>query len=179
MNDLTFFALILIIISILGLVYAICYNAFQKYLIKINEVESNIDATLRERYDLLNSAADFVKEHIKEEVMAELSSLNKEELSSFELERKLVTFTREFYSLKIAHRELVKLEGFTQMDFTLKENEAMLDGYIAYFNDNISKFNKLVRMFPSNIIAKISRFKERTFYDGKDLNDKNINDFKL
>ena len=174
-----FFSLITIVVCILGLVYAIYYNAFQRYLIKINEVESKIDTTLRERFDQLGKASDFIKEHIKEDVMTELTNIEKDDLSSFELERKLVSITREFYNLKFKHRDLVKMDNFTQMDFSLRENEAELDGYTAYYNDTISKFNKLTRMFPSNIIAKLSRFKEKTFYDGKDMNDKNVDDFKL
>lgn len=179
MNDVTFFTLVLIIGGVLGLAYVIYYNAFQKYLVKIYEVESKIDATLRNRFDLLGNAADFIKGQVKDDIMSNLSTIQNADLSSFELERKLVSLTREFYNLKIAHRELVKMENFNNMDFILKENEAELDGYTSYYNDNISKFNRLVRMFPSNIIAKISRFKEKTFYDGKNMSDKNINDFKL
>lgn len=179
MDSLVFFLLITIIVCILGLVYALYYNAFQRYLIKINEVESKIDTTLRERYDQLGKAADFIKEHIKEDVMTELTGIENSDLSSFELERKLVSITREFYNLKFKHRELVKLDSFTQMDFALRENEAELDGYTSYYNDTISKFNKLARMFPSNIVAKTSRFKEKTFYDGKNMSDKKVDDFKL
>jgi len=179
MNGLTFFILLLVIAGAIAIIYALYYNAFQKYLIKINEVESKIDTTLRERFDLLVKASDFIKEHLKEEVMGDLNSLENEELSSFELDRKLVSITREFYNLKFSHRDLVKKENFIEIDFALKENDAELDGYTSYYNDNIAKLNKLVRIFPSNIIAKIAGIKERTFYDGKNMNDKNINDFKL
>ncbi len=174
-----FFSLITIVVCILGLVYVIYYNSFQRYLIKINEVEGKIDTTLRERFDQLRKAAGFIKEHVDEEVMIELKDIKDSELSSFELERILVSITREFSNLKFKYRELVKLDSFTQMDFSLRENEAELNGYTAYYNDTISNFNKLVRMFPSNIIAKTARFKERTFYDGKDMNDKKTDDFKL
>ncbi|MDD4036704.1 MAG: LemA family protein, partial [Bacilli bacterium] len=78
-----------------------------------------------------------------------------------------------------SHRNLVKLDSFINIDFTLKENEAELEGYTSYYNDCISKFNKLARMFPSNIVAKISKFKEKTFFDGKDMTDEKVDDFKL
>ncbi len=87
--------------------------------------------------------------------------------------------TREFQNIKITNRNLIKMPDFTTLDFSLNENEAELGGYILYYNDNIANFNKLVRMFPSNIVAKLSRFKEKNYYDGKDLNDDDINDFKL
>lgn len=179
MNEITFIILIIIIVCILALIYAIYYNNFQKYLIKINEVESKIDITLRQRFDLLDKAAEFLKEHIKEEVMTDLSSLKDMDISNFDLERKLIAITKEFYSIKISHRNLVKLDSFINIDFTLKENEAELEGYTSYYNDCISKFNKLVRMFPSNIVAKTSKFKEKTFFDGKDMTDEKVDDFKL
>lgn len=179
MNGLTFFILLLVVTGSVAVVYALYYNSFQKYLIKINEVESKIDETLRERFDLLVKASDFIKENLKEDVMTDLKTLENEELSSFELDRRLVTITRDFYNLRFSHRDLVKKENFIEIDFALKENDAELDGYTSYYNDNIAKLNKLVRMFPSNIIANIADIKERTFYDGKNMNDKNVNDFKL
>jgi LemA protein len=179
MDGLTFFILILLIGVILGFAYMSIYNNFQHYFIKINESENKIDATLRERFDLLCKAADFIKENTKEETMKDLETLDKDNLSSFDFGRKLDVITREYNELKFSNRNLVKLENFTDIDFALKENEAELDGYTSYYNDSISKFNKLVRLFPSNIIAKISRYKEKTFYDGKNMFDKNVNDFKL
>ncbi len=179
MNELTFIILIVAVLAIFGIIYALYYNAFQKYLIKINEVEGIIDISLRSRFDLLGKAAAFIKEKLDKEVMKDLEEIKSDELTSFELERKLVALTKEFYDLKISNRDLVKAENFTNLDFSLRENEAAIEGYTLYYNDCISKFNKLVRMFPSNIIAKISRFKEKTYYDGKDLTDKKTDDVKI
>lgn len=179
MGILNFFEFIVVLAVILGVSYFVYYNAFQRCFIKINEVEGKIDVTLRERFDLLCKAADFIKETIKKDVLKELSNLEDYNLSSFELERKLVSLTREFCHLRITNRELIKLDSFTNIDFALKENEAELDGYTEYYNDNITKLNKLVKMFPSNIVAMICHFKEKDFYDGKNMNDDINNDFKL
>ena len=179
MDGFTFFVLLLLVAATLGISYINIYNKFQNYFIKINEVESKIDISLRERFDLLCKAATFIKESIDQEVMSELSTINDTDISSFDFERKLSALTREFYNLKYTNRTLVKVENFTAIDFTLRENDAELDGYIAYYNDNISKLNRLVRMFPSNIIAKIANYNEKTFYDGKNMNDKKVDDFKL
>ena len=179
MEKLSGFLLLIIIISILSIIYIYFYNRFQRYLMKINEVESRIDITLRERFDLLCKAADFIKSKSDEIIMTKLDDLKNQNLSSFDFERELVSMTREFQNIKITNRNLIKMPDFTTLDFSLNENEAELGGYILYYNDNIANFNKLVRMFPSNIVAKLSRFKEKNYYDGKDLNDDDINDFKL
>jgi hypothetical protein len=179
MDGLVLLTLILMVGSILGLVYVLYYNTFQKYLIKIQEVENRIDEALRNQYDLLGEIAIFIRENTKEEALKSLDEIEKDNISSFDLERKLVSLVKEVYEIRLQHRDLIKMENFINMDFSLKENQAKIEGYTAYYNDNISKFNHLVRIFPSNIVAKFSRFREKTFYDGKDMTDKNIDDFKL
>lgn len=179
MDWLTFIILMIAVIVILGVMYVLYYNAFQKYLIKINEVEGTIDISLRSRFDLLGKAATFIKEKLDKEVMKGLEDIKSDELTSFELERKLVALTKEFYDLKISNRDLSKADNFTNLDFSLRENEAAIEGYILYYNECISKYNKLVRMFPSNIVGKISKYKEKTYYDGKDLTDKKTDDVKI
>ena len=178
MNDINIIPII-IILSIIILIYVIYYNSFQLLLMKINDVESKIDNILRERFDLLIKISLFIKEHLKEDIMIDLDKIKDEELSSFELDRRLDAYSIELYELKISNKNILKLDNYIDLEFELKENEAKLHGYTLYYNDNISKYNRLIRMFPSNVIAKISRFRERTFFDGKNLNDKKINDFKL
>ena len=39
--------------------------------------------------------------------------------------------------------------------------------------------NTVIRKFPTNIIAKIHRFKIKPFFDGKNMQDAVIDDFKL
>ena len=45
--------LIIIILFALFIVYSTTYNKFQDYIIKINEVESKIDDSLREKFDII------------------------------------------------------------------------------------------------------------------------------
>ena len=48
-----------------------------------------------------------------------------------------------------------------------------------YYNENTTIYNNLVSKFPSKIVAKILRLKEKKYFDGKDMYDKNIKDFKI
>ena len=54
-----------------------------------------------------------------------------------------------------------------------------LKAYIKYYNENVSSYNVFIRKFPYNLIGIILKYKEKKFFDNKDLNDDNINDFKL
>ena len=48
-----------------------------------------------------------------------------------------------------------------------------------YYNDIITDYNKLVKRFPSNLVAKLSHYKTKTYFDGKNMEDEDTKDFKL
>ncbi len=177
MNELTLFILILIIIVFLAIIYVIYYNIMQNYLIKINEVESKIDQTLREWFDLLNEEVSLLSEDIKQDLASELNKFKDEALSNFELERKLNELTIKIQDCQ--KEDLKSNDNYNLILFKVKDNNETLEAYINYYNDNITVYNKYVRVFPSNIVSKLSKLKEKTFYDGKNMSDRNVNDFKL
>ena len=173
--------LLIIIAGIAGIYYVTIYNNFQEFIIKINEVESHIDDTIRDKFDCLSKSINVIKANtnIEEEIFPEIVKLRSRKSSSFELNRKLVDSLNEFYKIKEEHKDLNKSEAFKEISQKLIEIEDNLDSYQEYYNSNITEYNKLVRSFPSNIVAKICNYKEKTFFDGKDMNDEINNDFKL
>ena len=61
MNILIISISIFIVICMLLVWIISTYNKFQEYIIRINEAETNIDSTLRNRCDLLNKSIDIIK----------------------------------------------------------------------------------------------------------------------
>lgn len=169
------------IIFILGLLIANTYNNFQNYIIRINEAEANIDSTLRTRFDLLNKSIDIIKANTKIEgdILTIIVKLRSRKLSNFDLDRQLYEGIKEFNKHKEEHPELKKSEVFTRIDISLSESEAEIVAFRKYYNDIITDYNKLVKRFPSNIIALIFKFKPKLYFDGKDMSDDDTKDFKL
>jgi len=169
------------IIFILGLLIAGTYNNFQNYVIRINEAEANIDSTLRTRFDLLNKSIDIIKANTKIEgdILTIIVKLRSRKLSNFDLDRQLYEAIKEFNKHKEEHPELKKSEVFTRIDISLSESEAEIVAFRKYYNDIITDYNKLVKRFPSNIIALIFKFKQKLYFDGKDMSDDDTKDFKL
>ncbi len=173
--------LLVIVFSLLAIVYALIYNQFQNYNIKINNVEKDIDNALRNKFDILSRSIKLIKNNVKGEtdVLKDLSSLKDEKISNYEVDRKLIALSNELITLKDKYPDLNNNESFNKIINDLDEIEQQLTAYKKYYNDNIAKFNRLTRIFPSNLISSISRFKEKLFYDGKDMNDGDTEDFKL
>ena len=61
----------------------------------------------------------------------------------------------------------------------IKRLDEKLTAAKNYYNKNTSLENAIIRRFPTNVIASIHNFKIKLFFDGKDMDDEIIDDFKL
>ena len=173
--------LIIIFICLILVWYINTYNKFQKFIIRINEAETNIDTLLRKRFDLLNKSINIIKGNIntEEDVLGLIVKLRSRKLSNFDLDRQLYEAINEFNYYKENYPELSESDSFVKIDISLNESEHEMTALRKYYNDIITEYNKLIRKFPTNIVALISKYKEKTYYDGKNMNDDIVNDFKL
>lgn len=172
---------IIVIVCILAILYAITYNKFQDYIIRINEVESIIDTNLRNEYDLLNRALPIIKGNMKDdkEIFGEIVKLRSRKISNFELYRVLTRTILELNSLKEEYPEIDKSDEIKKIDKQIKNLDISTDNAIDYYNENITTYNTLIKKFPSNIVAMFCKYKEKLFFDRKDMSDEDYDDFKL
>ena len=179
--DLFFGLIIVAIVCILFITYVSIYNVYQSYIIRINEAESNIDSTLRKRFDLLSKSIGIIKAScdIDGEILENIVKLRSRKLSNFELDRQLYDSINEFNTYKEKYKELSNVESFVKIDQALTDSETEIFALRKYYNDIITKYNKMIRMFPSNIVARLCKYQTKTYFDGKNMEDEIINDFKL
>lgn len=180
MNIFIYSVSIFIIICFILIAFAVIYNKYQNYIIRINEVDSNIDSVLRKRFDLLNKSISIIKANSEEkEVLEMIVKLRSRKLSNFELDRALYDAINEFNIYKEKYPDLGNSESFIKIELGLNESEIDITALRKYYNDIITDYNKLVRTLPSNLIGKVFKYKEKTYFDGKNQNDNIVNDFKL
>lgn len=180
--DWLIYILVFIIITCVLLIWFInTYNHFQNYIIRINEAETNIDSILRKRFDLLNKSIGIIKANINvdNDIMEVIVKLRSRKLTNFELDRILYEAINEFHQYRENYEELRNSESFIKIDIGLNESEPEIVASRKYYNDIITDYNKLVRTFPSNIIAKTFKYKIKPYFDGKNMEDDIVNDFKL
>ena len=80
---------------------------------------------------------------------------------------------------KYGYPKLKNNESFVKIDVDLNESEAEITAFRKYYNDIITDYNKMVKSFPSNLVAFFFKFKSKLYFDGKDMSDDDIRDFKL
>lgn len=178
-----FFTILCVCIGVCLLLiwYINIFNKYQNYIIRINEAEANIDSTLRKRFDLLNKSIGIIKANCEEEkeVLEIIVKLRSRKLSNFDLDRQLYDAMNEFHTYREKYSDLKNVESFMKIEISLNESEAEIVAFRKYYNDIITDYNKLIRTFPSNVVAKVCKYKEKTYFDGKNMNDDVTNDFKL
>ena len=176
------FGIILVICLIIG-IYLTLYNKIQDYIIRINEVEAIIDNNLREKYDNINKIVSIIKGNdkikIEKKILEEIVKLKTKKISNFNFDRKLVETTNYFTSLKESNKEIKNNKEIIQISNKIDELDDLLLVNKEYYNRNIAEYNKLIKLFPTNIVASISKYEEKLFFDRKDMSDNDYNDFKL
>ena len=107
-----------------------------------------------------------------------LEELKEKELSSFEFSRELIELETKIVPIKKSRKE-EKNKELTEEIIELNEHNIKIESEKRYYNDTITAYNNLAKKFPSNIVSKISRFKQKNYFDNKDMFDEKEKDFKI
>ena len=179
------FLIILFVIIILGLLLGILYihyyNKINDTIIRVNEAENRIDSNLRDKYDILNRSVTLIKGKIEldDKAFTDLAKLKAKKISNFDLDRTLVASHNELISIYENHKELRDSDELYKCVKQLELIDEELEALRKYYNANIANYNKMLKRIPTIIIAKMKKYKEKLFYDMKDRNDEDYEDFKL
>lgn len=168
-----------IIIAAILLVYATIYNNIKTVLLRINSVENEIDMSLRSKYDLIIKIISILKQINDSDEFDEADKLKDENMTSFEFERKLLDIESKIYKFKNENSKVNKNTEFNDNWYLISNINSKIKADENYYNENTTIYNNLISKFPSRIIAVIMNLKEKRYFDGKDMYDKNTKDFKI
>lgn len=180
----TMFYVILIAIIFICLVliaYIISYNKIQNLKIKINESETVIDEEIRKKYDFSVRMINLLNDdyNIKDKSFKDFDKLKDTKISNFDIDRKITEVINVYKQAKTDIDDKKDTQNLKDLDKDLRLIEEHLESAKLYYNNNTSKLNAIIMSFPSNIVAKIHRIKPQAYFDGKNLFDDNVEDFKL
>lgn len=130
-------------------------------MIRINEAETNLDASLNKRYDLLNKSIDIIKKYTNKEenILETIESIRSQKLSNFELDKNLYKGIEEFHNYSETDPNIKNNDDYSNIEIGLIESESEIVALKTYYNDITTEYNKLISSFPANIISKIKGYK--------------------
>ncbi len=172
--------IIIILLSLGGIFYITAFNRLNDLKTKIDEAESIIDENLRIKYDTLIRISNSLKKKIKENknYFKEYEKLKDMNISNFDMDRKL----SEGFTLILKMQDDLGLDNDEELNQEIEKIKRLDEKLCAtknYYNKNTSLENAIIRRFPTNLIARIHKFKIKLFFDGKDMDDEIIDDFKM
>ncbi len=175
------FLFIIIIVGALAILYVYQYNKLQHSKTKIDHAEGLIDESLRERYDLLVKADKFIQSELKSDktYFTGLDKVKKEDISNFDLDRKLTEYIGILEQVKLDYSDLANNKGFKELMSDSKKINEKLQAAKSYYNKYTSELNDYIRQFPSNIVARMHKIDIKPFFDGKNMQDEIVDDFKF
>lgn len=173
--------IVVFLLGMMGIVYVTHFNNLQYIKTKIEQAEEMIDEILRKRYDIVIRTSDIIKNNLKEkkDYFKEYLALKDEKLSTFEMDRKLKEAINIILNLRNDYPVLHDNQNMKEIISEIKDTNEKLSASIAYYNRYTNQLNEQIRKFPSNIIAKLHHFYVKPYFDGKDMNDDDVLDFKL
>lgn len=173
--------IVIITLILLAIFYMYLHNKINETIIRIEEAESRIDNNLRDKYDLLNRCVSLFKNKVEleEDTFKDIIKLRSRKISNFNLDRILAKSYNEFITIYDNNKELRQSDEIFKAARQLELIDEELNTLRNYYNANILSHNKMIKNFPTNIVSKIKKYKERTFYDLKDMTDDDYEDFKL
>ncbi|MEG0274960.1 MAG: LemA family protein, partial [Longicatena sp.] len=143
---------------------------------KVEEAFSTMDVYLKKRYDLIPNLVETIKGYAKHESetlekvisarnMAVKAQSMDEKISS---EKNFQSMLGPLYAISEQYPNLKADQHFVKLQDELKNIEDEIANSRKYYNAVCVKFNNLVEMFPSNILAGIFHFGKKPLYEIED-----------
>ena len=144
------------------------HNKFKFAIIEIDEAENNIEVLLQKKIDLINRTIPIIKKELKlDSFLDDMNFLNNSTINHFEMYNHLCLINNQLMETLDENEKLFKSVQLVNILDEIKDTDEDIDGSIKFYNDSVTEFNKLIVSFPSNIIATISRYKRKEFYNNE------------
>ena len=174
---------ILLGLAVLAVLWVIAiYNGLVKRRNIVAEAWSGIEAQLKRRADLIPNLVETVKGYAAHErtTLDELTRLRsasqagQEIAQRAETERAITAAIGRIMAVAEAYPQLRASENFQSLQKDLAEIEDQIQLSRRYYNGAVRNLNTLVQSFPSNLIAGMFRFEQRSFFELADAADRAV-----
>ena len=171
-------ALILILIALI--IYVIVtYNIFVKLKKQINNSYSVIAVYLKKRFDLIPNLVEITKEYAnyEKDVLTKITEYRTAYNQKNDRDS-MYKLNKEYDNLMLIvenYPELKASEQFAKLQKSLIKVESELQAARRIYNNDVTKYNTKLSVFPSNIIGKIFNFKESELFELTDRKNEKEN----
>ncbi|HEY5890394.1 MAG TPA: LemA family protein [Acidimicrobiia bacterium] len=166
---------IIVGIVVLLLVFILTiYNSLVRLRNRVDNAWGQVEVQLKRRYDLIPNLVETVKGYASHEkdtfeqvtqarAGAQAASGPAEQAGA---ENFLTSALRQLFAVAEAYPELKASENFASLQADLGETENKIAVSRQIYNDTVLTYNNKVQQVPTNVVAGITGFDAREFFEG-------------
>jgi LemA protein len=161
------------LVALFALIFILIRNSMIGSRNRVDESWSGIDVQLKRRHDLIPNLVETVKGYAKHEreVFEKATAARSEAMKatgvreSAEAEGKLSGAITDLRAVAENYPDLRATENFQQLSRNLSEIEDEIQASRRIYNSNVQSYNTKIQIFPNSIVANISNFDAREFFE--------------
>lgn len=174
--------------AIAGVIVVYVILAYNQLVARRNhvlEAWSGIDVQLKRRHDLLPKLVDAVKAYARyeEKALQDITRLRTDTQSTgsarSQAENGLTTALRGLFALAEAYPDLKASAGYLDLQRQISDAEEQIQYARRYYNGTVREINILVESFPSNLVARLFRYRLMDYFEIELATQRDSPDLKL
>ncbi len=170
---------IVVIVVVVALWFFATYNRLVKLRNRTDNAWAQIDVQLKRRYDLIPNLVETVKGYAAHEqatFQRVVEARNKAMAAQTpaeraEAENMLTAALRQLFALAEAYPELKASTNFLELQSELSDTENKIAVARQIYNDSVLTLNNKVQTVPSNLVASLTGFTTREYFEAPDEAD--------
>ena len=175
--------IVIVLVVLLVLFGVLTYNSLVRLRVAAEEALSDIDVQLKRRHDLIPNLVETVKGYAKHEsgvfeavtearADAMKSSVEKDPAAAARAEGILGGALANLMAVAENYPDLKASENFLQLQAELSATEDKIAASRRYYNTSVRSLNTKIQQFPSSLVARVSGFSVREFFELEDPAEK-------
>lgn len=163
---------IIVLVAIAGY-FIVIYNGLVKLKQIVNDAWSGIDVQLKRRYDLIPNLVETVKGYAGHEAAtfekvtaARTMAMNASgPAAKGEAENMLTGALKSLFAVSESYPDLKANQNFLDLQGQLSKVEDEIQFARRFYNGSVREFNTKIEQVPSNLVAGVTGFKKREFFE--------------
>ena len=169
--------IIIAIVVVLLILFIGNYNGLVRLRNQVKNAWAQIDVQLKRRYDLIPNLVETAKGYMKHEretleavtnarnLAQQMSSAGAGAGERAKVEGELSSVLSRLLVVVENYPDLKANQNFLALQEELASTENKISFSRQFYNDSVLRYNNKTHMFPSNIVAKMTGFKESEFFE--------------
>jgi LemA protein len=161
------------IVVVLLVLWALIYNRLVQLRNRVDNSWAQVDVQLKRRYDLIPNLVETVKgyaSHEKETFERVIQARNAAQAAqgpeeAAQAENVLTGALRQLFALAENYPQLKAAPNFAELQTQLSDTENRIAVSRQIYNDSVLTYNNAVQSVPTNLVAGMSGFKIRPFFE--------------